>query len=249
MVHRRYDPIPRLVRCFAAGALCRRPIEDVDRGVDGLPPELAGKSTRLDHAPGHPDHCQVLPLDDAILLWRVWHRELVRKSELDAVRCEFCRHELSSAIGTQGEELPSALALSCRLDPLDGSRSGVLGVKQRHPHEPVVVVDEEQEVARATRSSHGDWPVEITVEQLEWFDGALQCLAQERGASVLAIETSFAELLHLGQHGKATDEALSPHLPQSGKIGVAEACVLAPDILPGMCGQADWPCNGEVKHV
>ena len=92
------------------------------------PPERAGESIRLEHALGHPDHHLVPLLDDAILLWRVPHRELVPNFELGAVRCEFCRRELSPPIGTQGEELPSALALNYPLDPLDGSRSSILGI-------------------------------------------------------------------------------------------------------------------------
>ena len=95
VVHRRCGPIPQLVECFAAGALCRRHVEDVDRGVDSLTPKRVGESTRLEHAPGHPNHCLVLSLDDAILLWRVWRRELVPNSKLGAVRREFCRRELS----------------------------------------------------------------------------------------------------------------------------------------------------------
>ena len=66
---------------------------------------------------------------------------------------------------------------------------------------------------------------------------------------MFAGETSFAELLHLGQHGKATNEAFSPHFVQRGKVGVAEPCVPAPSIFPSVCGQADWPCNGEIKDI
>ena len=160
-------------------------------------------------------------------------------SELDVVLREFCGREFSPVIGMQGEELPSAVALSCRLDPLDGGRSSILGVEQRHPHELVLVIKEEQEVAVAARGSRGDWSAEVAMEQLEWVDGALQPLVWERGAPVLASKTGFAELLHLGQHWKATDETLSPHLAQGDEIGVAKPCVPAPGVLPSVCGQAD----------
>ena len=173
MVHCQCGPVPQLVRCFAAGALGRCPIEDVDRRVDGLPPERTMEFTCLEHAPGHPDHCLVPPLDDAILLLHIWCHELAPNSELGAVHREFSRPELSPTIGTQGEEFPSTLALSCCLDPFDGSWSSVLGGEQRHPHVPVVIVDEEQKVAVAAWGTRADWPVEVAVQQLEQVDIAL----------------------------------------------------------------------------
>ena len=87
------------------------------------------------------------------------------------------------------------------------------------------------------------------MEQFKWIHGALKSLAVEWGAPLLAGETGFAELLHLGQDGKTTDETFFPHFAQCGKIGVAEPCVPVPSVLPGLCGQSDWPCNGKVKHI
>ena len=109
-------------------------VEDVDRGVDGLPPERAWKSTCLEHAPSHPDHSLVLPLNDAILLWRIRCRELAHNSKLGTILHEFRRREFSHAIGTQREEFPSTLSLSYCLDPLDGSRGSIFGVEQRYPY-------------------------------------------------------------------------------------------------------------------
>ena len=87
------------------------------------------------------------------------------------------------------------------------------------------------------------------MEQFERIHGALKCLAVERGAPVLAGETGFAELLHLGQDGKTTDETFFPHFSHCGKVGVAESCMLAPGVLRCVCGQAYRPCNGKVKHI
>ena len=164
VMYRRCGPVPQLVWCFPAGALRRCPVEDVDRGVDGLPQECSWEITRLEHAPGHPDHRLVPPFDDAILLRCIRCRKLAPNSEFDAIRLEFHRSELSPAIGTQSEEFSSALVLSCCLDSLDGSRSSIFGVEQCYPHVPAEVIDEEQEVAITARGGRGDWPAEIAMK-------------------------------------------------------------------------------------
>ena len=143
VMYRRCGAIPQLVWRSPVGASPRRPVEDVDCRVGGLPPERAWKSTCFEHAPSHPDDGLVLPLSDAILLWRVRCRELANNSKFRAVCREFRRSELSPAIGTQSEKFLSAPTLGCYLDSLDGSRGSVFGVEQCYPHVHAEVIDEE----------------------------------------------------------------------------------------------------------
>ena len=143
MMYCRCGAIPQLVWRSPAGASRRRPVEDVDSRVGGLPPERAWKSTCFEHAPSHPDDGLVSPLSDAILLWRVRCRELANNPKFRAIFREFRRSELSPAIGTQGETFLPTPTLGCYLDSLDGSRGSVFGVEQCYPHVPAEVIDEE----------------------------------------------------------------------------------------------------------
>jgi len=74
-----------------------------------------------------------------------------------AVRCELSRHELAAIVHAQHTELAATL-LRSGLMALDGFRSSCLGVEEDRPH-VAGDVDEDEEVAPASRSSRCDGTV------------------------------------------------------------------------------------------
>ena len=148
--------IPCLVRRLAVDALCEGAVEDENGHEYGLPPIRDRPLLCLEHAACHPEHRLVPPLDDAILLRRVRGCEVTLHPFLVAVLVERGRRDLAAMVRARHAQLVAALDLCCRLLLDDGSLHLILGGEEQHPHEPAIVVDEQQDVATPSWRCWGD---------------------------------------------------------------------------------------------
>jgi hypothetical protein len=79
-------------------------------------------------------------LDDAVLLWVVRRRVLTMHTLSHTIVRKLYHGELTSAIGVKCIQLEAGLALSLRLDVLDGSSCMILGRNRGYPHLPPEII-------------------------------------------------------------------------------------------------------------
>ena len=89
----------------------------------------------------------------------------------------------------------ATLDLCCRLLLDDGSLRLILGGEEQHPHEPAVVVDEQQDVATPSWRCQGDWAAEVPMNQLQGFLRPIACLLGKGQAPLLPGKTRIAQLV------------------------------------------------------
>lgn len=77
------SPVPCLVGCLAVNTPSWFTVEDVDRRRDGFSLKSSWHPFCLQQTSCHPNHSLVAPLDDVVLLRRVWCRE----ETLDSTVC------------------------------------------------------------------------------------------------------------------------------------------------------------------
>jgi len=119
-----------------------------------------------EHPTCHSEHCLVPLLTDVVLLRGVRGREMALYPFAVIVFIEGGRHELAAMIRMQHAQLVAVLYFRCSLVLGDGLLRLVLGGEQHHPNEPVIVVDEQHDVATPSWRCLGVWTPEIPVNQL-----------------------------------------------------------------------------------
>jgi hypothetical protein len=85
MVDYRRVADPQLIQSPTTISLRRGVVQCVNHRCHSLSPELARELLGLEHVARSADDSLVLPLDDAILLWRVWSHQLPLNTKLGEV--------------------------------------------------------------------------------------------------------------------------------------------------------------------
>jgi hypothetical protein len=80
---------------------------------------------------------------------------------------------------------------------LDGILHTILGGQQLDPHEPILVIDEEQEHLLIARSWWRNGATEVTMDHLGAPLEPVLCHLWKRHAPLLVSDSSITELLHL----------------------------------------------------
>ena len=88
----------------------------------------------------------------------------------------------------------AALDLCCRLLLDDGSLRLVLGGEEHYPHEPVVVTDEQKDVATPSWRCWGDWATEVPMDKIQGLLCPIVCLLGKGQASLLPGKTRITQL-------------------------------------------------------
>ena len=99
--HARLVPIPSFERRLALQGLGGRAIEDEHCRGHRLTLDPCRHAFGLHHGSSHTDHCLVLSLYHALLLWQVWRGVVSHHTLISAVRCEFHRSEFATAVSPQ----------------------------------------------------------------------------------------------------------------------------------------------------
>jgi hypothetical protein len=85
-------------------------------------------------------------LDNAILLWAIWHHVLMMHALSHTVVSKLHRGEQISTISVKCLQLEAGLTLRSCLVVLDGSRCMILGRNRSYPHVPAKIIHKQQKV-------------------------------------------------------------------------------------------------------
>jgi hypothetical protein len=228
---RRRAVVPHLIWRLFVECLGRRAVEQVNNGhhcltpVDGQYPPLLEEGTRGGH------HRLVAALDDVVLLRSVRRGVVELDALVGAVRRELSRRELAAIVRAQHTKLTAILLLSSSLMTLDGVRSNYPGVEEDRPYIAGDIIDEEEEVASASRSSWCAGAVEVAMLKLQLLIGVEAHLMWEGDAPLLHQHARVVELLHVVDVRHAPHHLLGTELPKGLKVQVPKALVPPPCVV------------------
>lgn len=111
-----------------------------------------------------------------------------------AMLVERGRRELATTVRAQHAQLVAALNLCCRLLLGDASLRLVLGGEEYRPHEPAIVVNEQEDVATPAKC-RVNRAAEVPVDQLQGLLRPVPCSLREGQTLLLPGKTCITQLV------------------------------------------------------